>query len=166
MSLHYSSACFSSHFRDTAACFCKVSLKAYGACIYVQVELDVVIKRSLLCSKSRVSPLKTLRPGFGSSVKNLMFSLQIEFPVYNLLQATSESGGHFIKGCNTSIAAEPEDLVFRSVFVMTSKVDLLIQCKYHNSFGKVQRIFAYVFKFMFPKLRGQPDALPNDDVKK
>lgn len=29
----------------------------------------------------------------------------------------------------------------------------------------MQRIFAYVFKFLFPKLRSQPEALTPDDVK-
>ncbi|XP_037811070.1 uncharacterized protein LOC119603189 [Lucilia sericata] len=40
--------------------FCDASLAAYGVCVYIRTELDGVVKLSLLCSKSRVSPLKSL----------------------------------------------------------------------------------------------------------
>ncbi|KAL7725078.1 hypothetical protein ACLKA6_016151 [Drosophila palustris] len=30
----------------------------------------------------------------------------------------------------------------------SAKLDVSINCKYHNSFGKLQRIFAYVFRFL------------------
>ena len=40
--------------------FCDASLAAYVACIYVRSYLDGNINMALLCSKSRVSPLKTL----------------------------------------------------------------------------------------------------------
>ncbi|XP_046811084.1 uncharacterized protein LOC124420834 [Lucilia cuprina] len=39
--------------------FCDASLSAYGACVYVRSELNGDVKTNLLCSKSRVSPLKT-----------------------------------------------------------------------------------------------------------
>ena len=40
--------------------FCDASLNACGACLYLRSKLDGVIKVALLCSKSRVSPLKSL----------------------------------------------------------------------------------------------------------
>lgn len=40
--------------------FCDASLSAYGVCVYARSELNGVVKINLLCSKSRVSPLKTL----------------------------------------------------------------------------------------------------------
>ncbi|GAB1864082.1 hypothetical protein CAJAP_05161 [Camponotus japonicus] len=40
--------------------FCDTSLKAYGACIYLQsIDGDNKINSSLLCSKSRVAPIKS-----------------------------------------------------------------------------------------------------------
>ncbi|KAL7723799.1 hypothetical protein ACLKA6_008700 [Drosophila palustris] len=39
--------------------FCDASLEAYGACVYVVTRGQTVTSR-LLCSKSRVAPLKTL----------------------------------------------------------------------------------------------------------
>ncbi|XP_075157831.1 uncharacterized protein LOC142231097 [Haematobia irritans] len=40
--------------------FCDASLSAYGTCVYVRSELQSEIKITLLCSKSRVAPLKAL----------------------------------------------------------------------------------------------------------
>ena len=40
--------------------FCDASLTAYGACVYLRSEVGQTVKTMLLCSKSRVSPLKTL----------------------------------------------------------------------------------------------------------
>ncbi|XP_033150744.1 uncharacterized protein LOC108603731 isoform X1 [Drosophila busckii] len=40
--------------------FCDASLAAYGACVYVRSESHGIVSTHLLCSKSRVSPLKTL----------------------------------------------------------------------------------------------------------
>lgn len=40
--------------------FCDASLKAYGACIYLQtIDLNNNSSFSLLCSKSRVAPVKS-----------------------------------------------------------------------------------------------------------
>ncbi|XP_036347761.1 uncharacterized protein LOC118757129, partial [Rhagoletis pomonella] len=40
--------------------FCDASVAAYGACIYIRAEREGYIQTNLLCSKSRVAPLKTL----------------------------------------------------------------------------------------------------------
>ncbi|XP_036317473.1 uncharacterized protein LOC118732444, partial [Rhagoletis pomonella] len=40
--------------------FCDASIAAYGACIYIRAESDGHILTNLLCSKSRVAPLKAL----------------------------------------------------------------------------------------------------------
>ncbi|XP_073831785.1 uncharacterized protein [Musca autumnalis] len=40
--------------------FCDASLAAYGACVYVRSEMGGEIKVTLICSKSRVAPLKVL----------------------------------------------------------------------------------------------------------
>lgn len=40
--------------------FCDASLAAYGACIYVRSKYKGEVKVELLCSKSRVAPLKVL----------------------------------------------------------------------------------------------------------
>ncbi|XP_037941449.1 uncharacterized protein LOC119674385 [Teleopsis dalmanni] len=40
--------------------FCDASLDAYGACVYVVSRFEDSVSVNLLCSKSRVSPLKTL----------------------------------------------------------------------------------------------------------
>lgn len=40
--------------------FCDASLKAYGACIYLQaIDEDNNLSSSLICSKSRVAPVKS-----------------------------------------------------------------------------------------------------------
>ncbi|XP_071640891.1 uncharacterized protein [Temnothorax longispinosus] len=40
--------------------FCDVSQKAYGACIYLRTKLGTSYRTELLCSKSRVAPLKAI----------------------------------------------------------------------------------------------------------
>ncbi|XP_054727158.1 uncharacterized protein LOC129236895 [Anastrepha obliqua] len=40
--------------------FCDASMAAYGACAYVRSQIGGEVRTSLLCSKSRVAPLKTL----------------------------------------------------------------------------------------------------------
>ena len=68
------------------------------------------------------------------------------------------------------ISAWPDNIEFlaelperrRKVLVTSSLSDLFIQCKYHNSFTKMQRIFAYVFRFLYPESRGQNELTPRD----
>ncbi|KAM8701772.1 hypothetical protein ACLKA7_004934 [Drosophila subpalustris] len=40
--------------------FCDASMVAYGSCIYIRSETQGLVSTRLLCSKSRVAPLKTL----------------------------------------------------------------------------------------------------------
>ena len=40
--------------------FCDASLSAYGVCLYIRADSKNDVRVNLLCSKSRVSPLKTL----------------------------------------------------------------------------------------------------------
>lgn len=50
----------SSAIRFNLHAFCDASLRAYGACIYLQtIDLDNNYSSSLLCSKSRVAPVKS-----------------------------------------------------------------------------------------------------------
>lgn len=209
--------------------FCDASLAAYGACVYVRSKRGEVVNSVLLCSKSRVSPLKSLTvPKLELSaaclladlldvvIKSLSFKCEVHcwsdstvvlswlreqpsnFNVFvsnrvaRIQSLTSEMSWHYVPthlnpADVLSRGATPEELLHstlwnfgpnfllresscwpdsvefttdlperrRNVLVMTSLTDLSIQCKYHNSFTKMQRIFAYVSKFLFFKSRGK-----------
>ena len=53
----------------------------------------------------------------------------------------------------------------RNMLAPVSLTDFALQCKYHNSFPKMQRIFAYIFKFAYPKLRIQDERFTPTDLK-
>ena len=53
----------------------------------------------------------------------------------------------------------------KAVLVANSLVDLSIQCKYHNSYNKMQRIFAYVYKFLHVKTAKFGAELASDDIE-
>ncbi|XP_075158171.1 uncharacterized protein LOC142231448 [Haematobia irritans] len=219
--------------------FCDASLVAYGACVYVRTELNGIVQSSLLCSKSRVSPLKTLTvpklelsaacllanlvdnvvktvspqcdvfcwsdsmvvlswirelpSNFNVFVSNRVSQIQSqETPMSwryvptklnpadilsrgatpeELLNSPLWSDGP--KFLSNEISTWPGNTEFlvdlperkRNVFLATAHTDLSIQCKYHNSFSKMQRIFAYVSKFIYPKLRGSSLELTPSDLK-
>ena len=202
--------------------FCDASLAAYGVCIYVRTEYNNNIKVALLCSKSRVSPVKTLTVPklelcaasllaelVDVVVKMLSTSCQVfcwsdsmvvlswlrEHPsnfnifvanrVSRIQSLTSfESWHHVPTDLNPadilSRGATPAELLKSAMWScgpsflqqspdhwpISSEViadlperrkivlavvplsDLAMECKYHNSFLKMQRIFAYVYKFL------------------
>ncbi|XP_059225785.1 uncharacterized protein LOC131997922 [Stomoxys calcitrans] len=219
--------------------FCDASLAAYGACVYVRSQFNSVIKSELLCSKSRVAPLKTLTvPKLELSaacllaelidtvVKSLDFHCEIhcwsdsmvvlswlrELPSnFNVFVANRisriQSYGTRITWHYVPTKLNPADILSRGatpgellpsslwkggpnfllneasnwpdtasyvddlperrrhVLLTTSLTDLSIQCKYRNSFLKMQRIFAYVSKFVYSKLSAHTEVLTPDDIR-
>ncbi|XP_075162892.1 uncharacterized protein LOC142235525 [Haematobia irritans] len=219
--------------------FCDASLVAYGACVYVRAEVNGIVKPSLLCSKSRVSPLKTLTvPKLELSAASLLAALvdnavktvspqcdvfcwSDSMVVLSWIRELPSNFNVFVSNRVSQIqsqetpmswryvptelnpadilsrGATPEELLNsplwsdgpnflsneistwpgnkeflvdlperkRNVFLATVHTDLSIQCKYHNSFSKMQRIFAYVSEFIYPKLRGSSLELTPSDIK-
>ncbi|XP_075162915.1 uncharacterized protein LOC142235550 [Haematobia irritans] len=198
------------------------SLSAYGACVYARSELQGQVKIVLLCSKSRVAPLKVLTiPKLELSAAALLAELlqtissalgteyqyhcwtdsmivlswlREESSNYNIFVANRVSliqkitknmiWHHVPTAFNPadilSRGATPEELLKSSLWkegpdfltkgpelwpksfnfienlperrrvalLISSNYDLSITCKYANSFPKIQRIFAYVFRFL------------------
>lgn len=219
--------------------FCDASLAAYGACIYVRSEFGGTVNSSLLCSKSRVSPLKSLTvPKLELSAALLLaelvevvvrtlssycevhcwsdsmvvlswlreqpsnFNVFVSNRVAHIQTLTNQMSWHYVPtdlnpADILSRGATPDDLLRsalwtggpsflscdpscwpdniefltelperrRNILVMTSVTDLCVQCKYHNSFTKMQRIFAYVSKFLYFKSRESTRAIVPDDIK-
>lgn len=219
--------------------FCDASLSAYGVCVYVRTESGNTVKTNLLCSKSRVAPLKSLTvPKLELSAALLLaelvddilntmsFSCEVHcwsdsMVVLSWLREEPSNFNVFVSNRVSSIqsltkkmvwhyvptdmnpadilsrGATPDDL-FRStlwkngpnflshdatiwpdniefltelpdrrrnVLTLISLTDLCIQCKYHNSFAKMQRIFAYVYKFLYLKLKNPANWLLKDEIK-
>ncbi|XP_075157744.1 uncharacterized protein LOC142231011 [Haematobia irritans] len=202
--------------------FCDASLSAYGACVYARSELQGQVKIVLLCSKSRVAPLKVLTiPKLELSAAALLAELlqtissalgteyqyhcwtdsmivlswlREESSNYNIFVANRVSliqkitknmiWHHVPTAFNPadilSRGATPEELLKSSLWkegpdfltkgpelwpksfnfienlperrrvalLISSNYDLSITCKYANSFPKIQRTFAYVFRFL------------------
>lgn len=201
--------------------FCDASLSAYGACVYVRSESGGEVKINLLCSKSRVAPLKALTvPKLELSAALLLAELVNEISntlenkyeyhcwsdsMVGLSWLREESSNYNVFVANrvsriqnltknmswhhvpTSInpadilsrGATPEELLNsnlwkegpnflkqpsenwpktfdfianlperrRTILVTSFVLDFSTNCKYHNSFPKMQRIFAYVNRF-------------------
>ncbi|XP_036347061.1 uncharacterized protein LOC118756403 isoform X2 [Rhagoletis pomonella] len=222
--------------------FCDASLSAYGACLYTRIEDQGVIKTHLLCSKSRVTPLKSLTvPKLELSaalllaelVSNILENSQLSyechcwsdsmivlswlrsFPgnfnifvsnrVAQIQSLTSGMTRHHVptdlnladilsRGCapkellnnflwangpaflRTDSSHWPGNMDFltdlperrRRVLVTSPRIDATFDCKFQNSFGKLQRVFAYVYKFcQLNAKRSVPStgSLTVDDVK-
>ncbi|XP_053968620.1 uncharacterized protein LOC128870048 [Anastrepha ludens] len=222
--------------------FCDASLSAYGACVYTRVEKHGVNKIHLLCSKSRVAPLKSITvPKLELSaalllaelVSNILENSQLSYEchcwsdsmvvlswlrsapsnfnifvsnrVAKIQSLTSGMTWHHVptelnpadilsRGCtpkellnNTLWANGPSFLQFdsahwpsnmdflsnlperrRHVLIAATQMDETYGCKFQNSFSKLQRVFAYVYKFRHIKSkRTLPSAgfLTVDDIK-
>ncbi|XP_053964234.1 uncharacterized protein LOC128867164 [Anastrepha ludens] len=222
--------------------FCDASLSAYGACVYTRVEKHGVNKIHLLCSKSRVAPLKSITvPKLELSaalllaelVSNILENSQLSYEchcwsdsmvvlswlrsapsnfnifvsnrVAKIQSLTSGMTWHHVptelnpadilsRGCtpkellnNTLWANGPSFLQFdsahwpsnmdflsnlperrRHVLIAATQMDETYGCKFQNSFSKLQRVFAYVYKFCHIKSkRTLPSAgfLTVDDIK-
>ncbi|XP_036320543.1 uncharacterized protein LOC118735054 [Rhagoletis pomonella] len=222
--------------------FCDASLSAYGACLYTRIEDQGVIKTHLLCSKSRVTPLKSLTvPKLELSaalllaelVSNILENSQLSydchcwsdsmmvlswlrsFPgnfnifvsnrVAQIQSLTSGMTWHHVptdlspadilsRGCapkellnnflwangpaflRTDSSHWPGNMDFltdlperrRRVLVTSPRIDATFDCEFQNSFGKLQRVFAYVYKFcQLNAKRSVPStgSLTVDDVK-
>ena len=220
--------------------FCDASLLAYGACVYVRSELNNVVKVLLLCSKSRVAPVKSLTvPKLELCAANLLAelitsvvqTLPYECAVYCWSDSTVALSWIRGQACNFTVfvanrvtriqqltdnmewryvptnenpadilsrGASPQELLksemwncgpkflsFKSenwppiikclpkvpemrkhVLITSSLEDLSINCKYHNTFPKLQRIFGYVFRFINLKNRINLSELQSHELNK
>lgn len=219
--------------------FCDASLSAYGACIYLKSKSDQKTKVMLLCSKSRVAPLKTLTvPKLELSAALLLaelvnavskilpfecgihcwsdstvvlswireqssnFNVFVSNRVSAIQNLTSQMLWHYVPTDMNpadilSRGASPEDLVNNSKWIHGPKflhqqhdnwpegfkfiadlperrktcliayslVDLSMQCKYLNSFIKLQRTFAFVFKFIYWKKSNNSNRVTTNELK-
>lgn len=202
--------------------FCDASLSAYGACVYVRSDSGGNIKISLLCSKSRVAPLKVLTvpklelsaalllsellEGIMDTLDNkyeyhcwsdsmvVLSWLREESSNYNIFVAnrvsriqklTNNMLWHHVptasnpadilsRGAtpqellNSNLWKEGPDFLYKTpeywpkaanfmvdlperrrvVLITSSASDFSVNCKYHNSFPKIKRIFAYTYRFL------------------
>lgn len=202
--------------------FCDASLSAYGACVYVRSVSGGKITVHLLCSKSRVSPLKVLTipklelcaalllaellksisDTLGNKYEYHCWSdsmvvlswLQEESSNYNVFVAnrvsriqklTSNMSWHHVptslnpadilsRGAtpnellNSKLWKEGPEFLYkerefwpivvnfiaellerrRIVLITGSATNFSLNCKYHNSFSKLRRVFAYVYRFL------------------
>ncbi|KAL7724966.1 hypothetical protein ACLKA6_009755 [Drosophila palustris] len=222
--------------------FCDASMSAYGACIYIRSESKGELTSRLLCSKSRVAPLKTLTiPKLELAAAHLLSELisniaeivQLSCSFYCWSDSTivlswiREAPSNFnvfvsnriaqiqertkgmtwrhvpsemnpadvlSRGCTTlellgsslwcegpvflrSKASDwPATAPFvgdlperrRKALVLVHQLDITFTCKYQNSFGKLQRVFAYIHRFMQLKHRDLPrerGVLTVDDIR-
>lgn len=215
--------------------FCDASMNAYGACIYAVFADDSGLRANLLCSKSRVAPLKTITiPKLelcgATLLAQLMHDISLmrfsstyycwcdstvvlawinsqpaSFNVFvaNRLSAIQELAAgmtwlHVPTNLNPadllSRGALPAELISsrlwmrgppyltegkdqwpaspilpvpsletRKIILVTrfNHIFLLEDFKFVNSFAKMQRVFAYICKFMFKRKSG----LTVDDIR-
>ncbi|XP_075148904.1 uncharacterized protein LOC142222573 [Haematobia irritans] len=222
--------------------FCDASLSAYGACVYVRAECEGEITTHLLCSKSRVAPLKVLTvPKLELSAAALLadllesisktlptnieyhcwsdsmvtlswlrehpsnFNVFVSNRVSRIQSITESMRWHYVPTALNpsdilSRGASPEELLKsnlwkygpdflrkspsnwphqlnfiselperrRIVLATSSIVDLSLNCKFYNSFSKMQRIFSYVYRFInkgSSKNKTNYDNSTIDDIK-
>ncbi|KAM8702168.1 hypothetical protein ACLKA7_000726 [Drosophila subpalustris] len=223
--------------------FCDASMVAYGSCIYIRSETHGLVSTRLLCSKSRVAPLKTLTiPKLELSAALLLSELIVsiaksvqfectyhcwsdstvalawirEAPsnfnafvsnrVSQIQERTKGMIWHHVptqlnpadilsRGCtplellNNHLWAEgpeflrltsaqwpqaisyPVDLPERrhKALISSAQTDLSTRCKFQNSFGKLQRVFAYIDRFLGicnKELARRKGPLTIEDIKR
>ncbi|XP_070067157.1 uncharacterized protein [Drosophila virilis] len=180
--------------------FCDASLSAYGACVYTVSRCHGNTSVRLLCSKSRVAPVKTSTvPKLELCGAALLAELLSEIcqlkmfncRYYSIQELTTGMEWHHIptelspadiisRGALPSelsrsplwahgpsfLRKEKEEwpascvpveslpeLRHKVLLGTAAQLDLSIGCKFINSFSKLQRVFAYIYKFV-NRIRG------------
>ncbi|XP_064553360.1 uncharacterized protein LOC135438811 isoform X1 [Drosophila montana] len=222
--------------------FCDASTAAYGACVFVRSEMQGVFSSHLLCSKSRVAPLKTLTIPklelaaalllselIGNIAKCIQFECRYhcwtdstvalawirespsKFNVFvsnrvsQIQERTKGMTWHHVpsqlnpadilsRGCTplelldsqlwhngppfiqAASSTWPQNVAYpfelperrQKVLVLSTKTDLSASCKFNNTFAKLQRTFAYVYRFIALKRSDSTSSkgpLTPDDIK-
>ncbi|XP_071572429.1 uncharacterized protein [Temnothorax nylanderi] len=91
--------------------FCDASERAYGACVYFRTKVGHNAYRSeLLCSKSRVAPLKAVTLARLELSAALLWSVFVSNRVGEIIRLTDISDWHYVTSANN-----PADIVSRGL---------------------------------------------------
>ena len=139
----------------------------------------------VLCSKSRVAPVKSLTvPKLELCAANLLaelvdvaikvirkhceaFCSSDSTVVLSWLCQHPSNFNIFVANRLARIQSLTTDLPERRRIILaaTTLCDFAIECKFHNSFFKMQRVFAYVYKFLYSTGNKRSEYLSPEDIK-